>query len=130
MIYPFGAFPPHPWMSMGPYGMMSPASGPQHFVPEFMNHKNHFQQASTSNQGPRSSSPPPIEGGLDEYFQKCGFDEDTKQKLVDLGFEPGDNLSQIPENVYKEAGFKYLEWQRVVRKDQKFRDEMKRKRHM
>ncbi|KAF8511761.1 hypothetical protein JB92DRAFT_354852 [Gautieria morchelliformis] len=72
-----------------------------------------------------SSSPPPG-CDLDDYCQACGHDENVKSKLENLGFVPGDNLEGTPSTAYEHAGFKYFEWQRVLKADKKFWKDTKR----
>jgi hypothetical protein len=68
---------------------------------------------------PASSSPPPS-CELDQYCHQCSHDAEIQNKLEELGFVPGDNLASTPSKAYEKAGFKYFEWQHVLKADKKF----------
>ena len=59
--------------------------------------------------------------GLDNYCDTCGHNAATKTKLEALRFKPGDVLDRIPSVEYEKVGFKYLEWQRIVKADKAHR---------
>ena len=63
----------------------------------------------------RSSSPADIPGGMPAFYQACGVTEDEEQALEKLGFRMGDDLDQVTESEYKEAGFKPLDWRRFLK---------------
>ncbi|KIJ30391.1 hypothetical protein M422DRAFT_253093 [Sphaerobolus stellatus SS14] len=108
---------PHPAMYSGipaPYPMNA---GPVPMIPH----------ANNSHTMMLSSSPPRGEESLEEYCTQCGFDGAIQLKLDSLGFTPGQNLSHTPKEEYEKAGFKYFEWQRVIRSDQKYRAQLKGK---
>ncbi|KAI0058917.1 hypothetical protein BV25DRAFT_1918836 [Artomyces pyxidatus] len=71
----------------------------------------------------RSSPIPGID--LDDWCTQMALDEATCEKLHTLGFQVGDNIKTLPETDWQEAGFKRLEWQRVLKADKKYRSSVK-----
>ena len=72
-----------------------------------------------------SSSPPPG-CAFDDYCVAAGHDNVTKSRLEALRFMPGDRLGDIPGEEYTKVGFKYLEWQRILKADRAYRKHAKR----
>lgn len=68
---------------------------------------------------PASSSPPPT-CKLEQYCYKCGHNAEIQNKLEEVGFVPSNNLANTPSDAYEKAGFKYFEWQYVLKADKKF----------
>ncbi|KAF8583260.1 hypothetical protein K439DRAFT_1617649 [Ramaria rubella] len=112
--------PPHPFANayFSPQ-VYQPPLWPPHAYPAIPTH-------TTAPGGSHMSSPPPG-GNLDEYFDICHHSQTTREKLEAMGFEVGVSLRAIPEKEWKAAGFKYLEWQNVVAKDWRYREQAKRK---
>ena len=63
----------------------------------------------------RSSSPVYIPGDVHAFCEAYGIKEEEEQALESLGFVIGDDLNQVTEREYKEAGFKPLAWKRVLK---------------
>lgn len=79
-----------------------------------------------------SSSPPPDDTifSLEEYRDFTGFTLQVMDKLDTLGFAPGDDLANVPQSTYEAAGFKYLEWQRIVKRNKTFHSHIKGRGHL
>jgi hypothetical protein len=73
----------------------------------------------------RSSSPIDIPGDVHAFCDAYGIKEEEEQALENLGFVMGDNLGQVTEHEYKEAGFKLLAWKRVLKAYKKFKRDAK-----
>ncbi|KAI0050389.1 hypothetical protein FA95DRAFT_621088 [Auriscalpium vulgare] len=58
---------------------------------------------------------------LEEWCEKYEIPSATCAKLRELDFQPGDNLKTVEEKDWKEAGFKLLEWRRVLQACKKYR---------
>ncbi|THU81223.1 hypothetical protein K435DRAFT_785113 [Dendrothele bispora CBS 962.96] len=58
---------------------------------------------------------------LAEFCTLNNFSETVKSRLESLEFEPGDNLTGIPENVWTGAGFTQLSWDQVVKANKQYR---------
>ncbi|KIJ53809.1 hypothetical protein M422DRAFT_242071 [Sphaerobolus stellatus SS14] len=69
---------------------------------------------------PRPSSPAPP-GDLDAYMEWCKHTFSTRMKLEELGF----SLSSVPETEWKAVGFKFFEWQLVLKRDREYRKYVK-----
>jgi hypothetical protein len=90
---------------------------------------NHQQGSPTSVQ--LSDTVPPAQGSvnfscsLDEYCVACKHTEATREKLLELGFEPGQRIDHIKwADGPKAVGFKFFEWDRVIRADAQYRHEL------
>ena len=103
--FPYYGFPPAPYF--GGFGYPSAAPPPQPSVA-------HVQ-----------SSPPPTGLSFDEFCNEYKLDAGSKQGLLDLGFEMGDDLSVVNETEYKAAGFRPLSWDRVRRAYRKYKQDYK-----
>jgi hypothetical protein len=58
--------------------------------------------------------PPPAIGlSFDEFCDEYKLSAASKEGLLTLGFEMGDDLSVVTETKYKNAGFQPLSWDRV-----------------
>lgn len=65
---------------------------------------------------PRSSPPPESSGAhtLEEFCVMTNLDDRIGSLLSQLGFQPGDDLSVLEPEDWKDVGFKKLEWMRVL----------------
>jgi hypothetical protein len=72
-----------------------------------------------------SSSPIDIPGNIHAFCEAYGIKEEEEQALKSLGFVMGDNLGQVMEHEYQEAGFKPLAWKRVLKAYKKFKCDAK-----
>jgi hypothetical protein len=76
---------------------------------------------STSPHRERSSSPVNIPGDIHTFCETYGIGEADEHALERLGFVMGDNLDEVTEQEYKEAGFKPLAWKRVLKAYKKYK---------
>lgn len=60
-------------------------------------------------------------------FKGPGLDDRIRSLLLQLGFQPGDDLLQLGEEDWKDAGFKKLEWIRVLEIAMSYRRSLKGK---
>ena len=71
-------------------------------------------------------SSPPLMGLLfDEFCIEYKLNTVSKQGLLALGFEMGDDLSVVTETEYKAAGFQPLSWDQVRRAYRKYKQDYK-----
>ncbi|KZS87012.1 hypothetical protein SISNIDRAFT_471293 [Sistotremastrum niveocremeum HHB9708] len=97
-----GQYPPYPPY---PYAFYPPPNYPNYPMPD------------SANADVRSSSPGPTLDSLEEWAAAVGLDDGQVEKLRDLGYEPGErqSLSQVPPEEWKAVGFKYFEWNKVLK---------------
>ena len=62
---------------------------------------------------------------FDEFCIEYKLNTVSKQGLLALGFEMGDDLSVVTETEYKGAGFQPLSWDRVRRAYHKYKQDYK-----
>lgn len=60
------------------------------------------------------SSPPTASCSIVEFCEMYDLGDQMELGLEKLGFRFGDDLSSVKPEEYKEAGFKALEWRRVL----------------
>jgi len=102
----YGApMPPSPFMG---YGAGMPYSGNPFFVPG-------PGMVSMPTKPSPPSSPPTANCTVAEFCELYDLDKHTEVGLEKLGFRFGDDLSTVTAGEYAEAGFKPLEWKRVLK---------------
>jgi hypothetical protein len=114
-FYPYGMGMPSPMFFAPQFGMgglgntplpwgadqsIVPSAGPSHTQPETMQ---------------LSSSLPMPDGNIHEFCKQYNLSEDVKRGLEKLEFQIGDDIKNLPKEVYKSVGFTYLSWQRVLK---------------
>ena len=70
-------------------------------------------------------SPVSTECDISEWCTKYKLDEESEAGLERLGFVVGDNLDEVTEKEYTEAGFKALAWRRVLKAYHRYRRDRK-----
>jgi hypothetical protein len=114
-FYPYGMGMPSPMFFAPQFGMgglgntplpwgadqsIVPSAGPSHTQPETMR---------------LSSSPPMPDGDIHEFCKQYNLSKDVKRGLEKLEFQIGDDIKNLPKEVYESACFTYLSWQRVLK---------------
>jgi hypothetical protein len=61
------------------------------------------------------SSPPTADCTIAEFCEKYGLGERVEAGLDKLGFCFGDDLNNVSAEEYTDAGFKVLEWKRLLK---------------
>jgi hypothetical protein len=69
------------------------------------------------------SSPPTASCTVAEFCESYDLGEQTEMGLEKLGFRFGDDLSTVTAEEYTKAGFKPLEWRRVLRAYRKLKQD-------
>jgi len=60
---------------------------------------------------------------FDEFCEEYKLSALSREGLISLGFEMGDDLSVVTEAEYKSAGFQPLSWDRVCRAYRKYKQD-------
>jgi len=107
----------HPYPGYPPMGYVMP-----HFMPPFMPWPSTAQPpAGPGTQDPPSSPPPAELGSLEEFYLQFNIPDHAQVGLEKLGFQIGDDLSQVPIEEVKGAGIKVLDWQRILKQYRKYK---------
>lgn len=69
------------------------------------------------------SSPPTANYSIAEFCKKYELGEQAEAGLENLGFRFGDDLRTVTTDEYMKAGFKLLEWRRVLKAYRKVKHE-------
>lgn len=73
---------------------------------------------------PRSS--PPLEScDLQAWCESMGLNDVIYNGLVKMHFQVGDNIGATPESEWKDAGLKWLDWERVKRACNRYKRSVK-----
>jgi hypothetical protein len=128
MPMPFGNFPPFSQPLFPHMYAQTPMSPFMGYGPNVPYAGNHFfdtgsgtGMVSMPTKASRSppSSPPTADCTIAEFCDAYDLGEQAALGLEKLGFRFGDNLSALKPKEVAEAGFKVLEWQRVLKAYQK-----------
>jgi hypothetical protein len=121
---PFPQVSPQAPFFMGYGGSGMPYSGHPFFAAgtgmEAMPRALHHQSRSLP------SSPPTTTCTTAEFCKLYDLGEQAKVGLDALGFQFGDDLCTVTENQYLRAGFKPLEWQRVLKAYRQLKEDNRR----
>jgi hypothetical protein len=101
--------PMHPFMGYGVPGMPYPSGNPLFTAGPSM-----FSMPTTTSRSP-PSSPPTADYSIAQFCEAYHLGEQAEVGLENLGFRFGDDLHVVTSKEYTEAGFKPLEWQRVLK---------------
>jgi hypothetical protein len=80
---------------------------------------------ATTSHREHSSSPIEMSSNIHTFCNPYGIDDHDEKALNRLGFVLGDNLNEVTELEYKEAGFKPLAWKRVLKAYKKYKHNLK-----
>jgi hypothetical protein len=80
--------------------------------------------AGTSHRDP-PSSPVSTQCDISKWCATYKLGEETEAGLERLGFVVGDNLDEVTEKEYMEAGFKVLAWRHVLKAYHRYRCDRK-----
>lgn len=111
--YPQALFPPT-FAQMSPFvgfGAGTPYPGNPFFPP---GPGTAFTPTTVTRHSP-PSSPPTANCSLAEFCEVYNLGEHAEAGLEKLGFQFGDDLSSVVREEYEGAGFKPLEWRRVLK---------------
>jgi hypothetical protein len=98
------------------YGVMP------HFMPPFMPWPSTAQQPAGPNAQDPPSSPPPADlGSLEGFYLQFHIPDNVQVGLEKLGFQIGDDLSQVSIEEVKGVGIKVLAWQRILKQYRKYK---------
>jgi hypothetical protein len=107
----YAQMPPPPFMGYGP-GM--PFAGGNPFFEAGLSSGMGTIPTNALHPSPPSSPPTP-NCTIAEFCEAYSLGEQTELGLEKLGFRFGDDLNALQPDEYKEAGFKPLEWRRVLK---------------
>jgi hypothetical protein len=71
--------------------------------------------ARAGDQEPPSSPPPADSGSVEDFYQQFNISPAVQEGLSNLGFQIGDDLSQVPMEDVKQVQIKLLDWRRVLK---------------
>ena len=65
------------------------------------------------------------DGNVHEFCKQYNLSNDAEGGLERLEFQIGDNIDNLPKDVYKAVGFTYLSWQCVLKAYGKYKHHAK-----
>jgi hypothetical protein len=110
MYAPMAGMAPSPFMGYGPM----PFAGSNPFFEAGPSSGVVSMPTTTVHRSP-PSSPPTANCSIAEFCEVYNLGEQAELGLEKLGFRFGDDLSALGAEEYREAGFKPLEWRRVLK---------------
>jgi hypothetical protein len=126
LAYRYQQYPPHghpPPLWGTPNGYY--AQPPHHLYPGPYNYPSTQQHLTTSRASVAHSadSLPFTPCDLATFCERAGLGDQVRARLEQLGYIPGDDIHALPREVWEKEGFKFLEWQRVLKAEEKYRQE-------
>ena len=132
--YPYLYGPPPPYFPPPMYPSYFPPApysdrilSPRH--PELRSPGHYGSSQTAMDSDIRSSSPIPFDEdvSIEDWCKTYHLNEHIHSCLIELGFVVGDSLKALEREDITQAGFKPLEWQRVLQADRRWRRDHKKK---
>ncbi|KAJ3774019.1 hypothetical protein FB446DRAFT_771365 [Lentinula raphanica] len=116
-----------------PHVSHASSSVSSHMLPVSQTHGNFLPSSQSPKSLSHRQSSPPMSNSkytLSDFCEANGFDSVMEERLKNLEFQPGDDLSDVKQTDWMDAGFKLLSWKRVLKANKKYRATLKENSNM